>query len=64
TQSDPLGHLYKELRTLHTKVDQLESSISKKVTDDIQSSVPLIVADTLKENLSGLPTEALKNTLP
>nr|GFD54237.1 hypothetical protein [Tanacetum cinerariifolium] len=35
-QSDPLGHLYKELRTLNTKVDQLESSISKKVTDDIQ----------------------------
>nr|GFD19958.1 hypothetical protein [Tanacetum cinerariifolium] len=39
-QSDPLGHLQKELRTLNTKVDQLESSISKKVTDAIYSSVP------------------------
>nr|GEW44574.1 hypothetical protein [Tanacetum cinerariifolium] len=29
-----------EMRTLNTKVHQLESSISKKVTDDIQSSMP------------------------
>nr|GEY44342.1 hypothetical protein [Tanacetum cinerariifolium] len=34
-QSDPLGHLQKELRTLNTKFNQLESSISKKVTIDI-----------------------------
>ncbi|GKA66111.1 hypothetical protein Tco_0765919 [Tanacetum coccineum] len=63
-QSDPLGHLHEELRTLNTKVDQLESSISKKVTGDIQSSVRSIVADTLKENLLGLLSKALKNTLP
>nr|GEY73517.1 retrovirus-related Pol polyprotein from transposon TNT 1-94 [Tanacetum cinerariifolium] len=53
-----------ELRTLNTKVDQLESNISKKVIDDIQSFVPSIVADTLKANLHGLLSEALKNTLP
>ncbi|GKA26796.1 hypothetical protein Tco_0712905 [Tanacetum coccineum] len=53
-----------ELHTLNTKVDQLESSISKKVTDDIQSFVPSIVVDALKANLSGLLSEALKNTLP
>ncbi|GJU28924.1 hypothetical protein Tco_1172513 [Tanacetum coccineum] len=47
-QSDPLGHL---LLILNTKVDYLKSSISKKVADDIQSSVPLIIADALKENL-------------
>ncbi|GJR84376.1 hypothetical protein Tco_0155161 [Tanacetum coccineum] len=41
-QSDPLGHLHQELCILHTKVDQLESSISKKVTNDIQSSMPSI----------------------
>nr|GEU61938.1 retrovirus-related Pol polyprotein from transposon TNT 1-94 [Tanacetum cinerariifolium] len=35
-QSDPLGHLYEELRILNNKFDQLESSITKKVTDDIQ----------------------------
>ncbi|GKG42563.1 hypothetical protein Tco_0476861, partial [Tanacetum coccineum] len=28
-QSDPLGHLHEELRTLTTKVNQLESSITK-----------------------------------
>ncbi|GJR09135.1 hypothetical protein Tco_0791787 [Tanacetum coccineum] len=61
---DPLGHLHEELRTLNTKVDQLESSISKKVTNDIQSSVPSIVDDALKANLPGLLSEALKNTLP
>ncbi|GJU47050.1 hypothetical protein Tco_1204316 [Tanacetum coccineum] len=63
-QSDPLGHLHEELRTLNTKVDQLESSKSKKVIDDIQSSVLLIVTDTLKENLLGLLSKALKDILP
>ncbi|GJY16642.1 hypothetical protein Tco_0387064 [Tanacetum coccineum] len=62
--SDPLGHHHEELRTLNTKVDQLESSISKKVTDDIQSSIPSIVVNALKANLPGLLSEALKNTHP
>nr|GEX19534.1 hypothetical protein [Tanacetum cinerariifolium] len=53
-----------ELRTLNTKVDQLESNMSKKVIDDIQSFVPSIVVDTLKANFPGLLSEALKNTLP
>ncbi|GJR67380.1 hypothetical protein Tco_0013445 [Tanacetum coccineum] len=34
-QSDLLGHLQEELRIIHTKVDQLESIISKKVIDDL-----------------------------
>ncbi|GJY90167.1 hypothetical protein Tco_0505363 [Tanacetum coccineum] len=34
-QSDPLGHLHEELCILNNKIDQLESSITKKVTDDI-----------------------------
>ncbi|GJX52600.1 hypothetical protein Tco_0280969 [Tanacetum coccineum] len=63
-QSDSLGHLQEESRTLNTKVDQLESIISKKVADDIQSSVPLIVFYALKANLPGFLLEALKNTLP
>ncbi|GJX36478.1 hypothetical protein Tco_0248035 [Tanacetum coccineum] len=63
-QSDLFDHLLEELRTLSTKVDQLESSISKKVTDDIQSFMPSIVVDALKANLHGLLSEALKNTLP
>ncbi|GJW29726.1 hypothetical protein Tco_0046601, partial [Tanacetum coccineum] len=47
----PLYYLHEELSTLNTKVDQLESNISKKVTDDIQSFAPSIVADNLKANL-------------
>ncbi|GJY41163.1 hypothetical protein Tco_0428433 [Tanacetum coccineum] len=50
-QSDPLGRLHEELHILNTKVDQLESRVSKKVTDDVQSSVPSILADALKANL-------------
>ncbi|GJY42795.1 hypothetical protein Tco_0431008 [Tanacetum coccineum] len=48
-QSDPLGHLHEELRILNNKIDQLESSITKKVTDDIQSSVPSI--DSIKQSV-------------
>ncbi|GJZ06058.1 hypothetical protein Tco_0539851 [Tanacetum coccineum] len=50
-QSDPLGYHHEELHTLNTKVDLLESSISKKVTDDIQSSMPSIIVDALKQIL-------------
>ncbi|GJX17160.1 hypothetical protein Tco_0217992 [Tanacetum coccineum] len=64
TQSDPLGHLHKELHILTTKVNQLESSITKQVTDAIQSFVPSLVANTLKTNFPGLLSEALKNSLP
>nr|GEV63063.1 retrovirus-related Pol polyprotein from transposon TNT 1-94 [Tanacetum cinerariifolium] len=64
TQSDPFGHLQEELNLLNNKVDQLESSVSKKVAEDIQSSIPTIVADTLKAKLRGLLSEALNNIIP
>ncbi|GKC73721.1 hypothetical protein Tco_1119604, partial [Tanacetum coccineum] len=64
TQSDPLGHLHEELYLLHNKVNQLESSITKHVSDSIQSTMPLIVTNTLKEQLPGLLSNALKDTLP
>nr|GEU97437.1 hypothetical protein [Tanacetum cinerariifolium] len=63
-QLDPLSHLHEDLCILNNKIDQVDSSITKKVTDDIQSLVPLIVADSLKENLPSLLSEALQNTLP
>ncbi|GKB26898.1 retrovirus-related pol polyprotein from transposon TNT 1-94 [Tanacetum coccineum] len=63
-QSDPLGPLHEELRILNTKIDKLKSSIAKKVTDDVQYSMPSIFANSLRKNLSGLLIEALKNTLP
>nr|GEY21072.1 hypothetical protein [Tanacetum cinerariifolium] len=47
-QSDPLGHLHEELSILNNKIDQLESNITKEVTDDIKSFVRSIVADSLK----------------
>nr|GEX66745.1 hypothetical protein [Tanacetum cinerariifolium] len=63
-QSDPFGHLQEELNFLNNKVDQLESSISKKVVEDIQTSIPTIFADTLKSKLYGLLLKALNNILP
>ncbi|GJW58121.1 hypothetical protein Tco_0104852 [Tanacetum coccineum] len=63
-QSDPLGHLHEELNFLNNKVDQLESSISKKVAEYIQSSIPTIVTDTLEAKLPGLLSEAMNNILP
>ncbi|GJZ32052.1 hypothetical protein Tco_0577488 [Tanacetum coccineum] len=63
-QSDPLGHLHAEMGILNTKIDQLESSISKKVAEDMKSSVPVIVANTLKAQLPGLLSDALKDTFP
>nr|GFB20762.1 hypothetical protein [Tanacetum cinerariifolium] len=44
-QSDPIGHLHEDLCTLTTKVNQLESNITKQVTDVIQSSIPSLVVD-------------------
>ncbi|GJZ32641.1 retrovirus-related pol polyprotein from transposon TNT 1-94 [Tanacetum coccineum] len=63
-QPDPIGPLHEELCILNTKIDKLKSSITKKVTDDVQSFVPSIVANSLRKNLPGLLLEALKNTLP
>ncbi|GJS74887.1 hypothetical protein Tco_0724768 [Tanacetum coccineum] len=63
-QSDPLGHVHEELCLLNNKVNQLESNITKHVSDSIQSTMPLIVTNTLKEQLPGLLSDALKDTLP
>ncbi|GJT28629.1 hypothetical protein Tco_0908904 [Tanacetum coccineum] len=46
-QSDPLGPLHEELRILNTKIDKLESNITKKVTDDVQSSMPSITTSSI-----------------
>ncbi|GJW56141.1 hypothetical protein Tco_0102872 [Tanacetum coccineum] len=62
--SEPFGHLQGELHSLNTKVDKLESSISKSVPYEIKSSIPSCVADAIKEQLHGLLKEALKACLP
>nr|GEV29769.1 reverse transcriptase domain-containing protein [Tanacetum cinerariifolium] len=56
--------LVSELRKLSAKVDQLESSIFKKVTKAIQSSVPSLITVALKEQLSELLSETLKTSIP
>ncbi|GKA29085.1 hypothetical protein Tco_0715330 [Tanacetum coccineum] len=60
---DPLGHLQKEFAILSSKVDQLESTISKQVFEELRSFMPSLVSDALKETLPGLLVDALKSTL-
>ncbi|GKA19300.1 hypothetical protein Tco_0699215 [Tanacetum coccineum] len=50
-----------EMSTLKTKIDQLESSITKKVAEDIQSSIPTLVDAQVQKNLQAqLPSLLLK----
>ncbi|GJS95659.1 hypothetical protein Tco_0802627 [Tanacetum coccineum] len=49
--SDSLGHLRRELTTISSKVDWLESKITKRVSDDLKSSIPSLVFDALKGTL-------------
>ncbi|GJX13265.1 hypothetical protein Tco_0205023 [Tanacetum coccineum] len=65
TQSDPLGHLHEELGILNTKIDQLESSISKKVVEDmksfIQDSIKSSVSESIAEELPQVDAQIQKN---
>nr|GEW75275.1 retrovirus-related Pol polyprotein from transposon TNT 1-94 [Tanacetum cinerariifolium] len=61
---DPLGHLQRELTTISSKIDQLESQVTKCIFDELKSSVPSLVTNTLKEQLPGLLLDALKDTFP
>nr|GEV07052.1 retrovirus-related Pol polyprotein from transposon TNT 1-94 [Tanacetum cinerariifolium] len=62
--TDPFGHLRRELTTIFSKVDQLESCITKHVFEELKSSVPSLVSDALKETLHGLLVDALQVSLP
>ncbi|GKA90446.1 hypothetical protein Tco_0812316 [Tanacetum coccineum] len=62
--SDPLGHLQRKLTTISSKVDQLESCITKNVSKELKSYVPTLVSDALKETLPGLLANALKASIP
>ncbi|GJV57933.1 hypothetical protein Tco_1458938 [Tanacetum coccineum] len=57
--SDPLGHLRKEISSLTTQVQQLESSITQKVADK-----PEIINESLKVTLPDLISESLKLAIP
>ncbi|GJS27319.1 hypothetical protein Tco_0487939 [Tanacetum coccineum] len=62
--ADPFGHLQRELATISSKVDQMESKITKRVSDELKSFVPSLVSDALKETLPGLLADSLKASLP
>ncbi|GKB30079.1 hypothetical protein Tco_0869480 [Tanacetum coccineum] len=64
TESDPLGHLQKDISLLATKVNNLESSLSQQVADKTDDSVPRMVADALEERLPELLSDTLKTILP
>ncbi|GKE45063.1 hypothetical protein Tco_1472347, partial [Tanacetum coccineum] len=61
--SDPLGHLWPEISSLSNKVDNLESSLVKKVSSKLEESVPRMVADAFKERMIKLLSDILKNIL-
>ncbi|GJZ42638.1 hypothetical protein Tco_0589893 [Tanacetum coccineum] len=60
---DSLGPLQAQITSISDKVDQLESNITKKVSE-IESSMPTLITETLKEKLPEVLSEALKNALP
>ncbi|GJV75123.1 hypothetical protein Tco_1506707 [Tanacetum coccineum] len=60
-QSDPIGHLCKEIISLTA---QLESSITQKVTEKLEESVPDLIAESLKATLPNLISESLKLAIP
>ncbi|GKC30106.1 hypothetical protein Tco_1037400, partial [Tanacetum coccineum] len=47
--SDTRGHLRAEISSLSNKVDNLESSLAKKVSSKLEESVPIKVADAFEE---------------
>ncbi|GKA64015.1 uncharacterized mitochondrial protein-like protein [Tanacetum coccineum] len=61
---NPLGHLRKEISSLTSKVQHLESSITQQVADKLEEFVPDLVAEALKSTLLKLLSESLKNVMP
>nr|GEV73879.1 hypothetical protein [Tanacetum cinerariifolium] len=47
--SDTISHLQTELTSLSAKVDQMESSIIKKISKEMHSSVPTLINEALKQ---------------
>ncbi|GJX02546.1 hypothetical protein Tco_0186459 [Tanacetum coccineum] len=62
--SESISHIKEEIISLSTKIGQMESNITKKVSEEVQSSVLVLISEALKQELPGLLTDALKTTLP
>ncbi|GKC90541.1 hypothetical protein Tco_1151190 [Tanacetum coccineum] len=52
--TDTTSHLQAEITSLSTKVNQMESNITKKVSEEIQTSVPTLITKALKQQLPGM----------
>ncbi|GJT81882.1 hypothetical protein Tco_1056224 [Tanacetum coccineum] len=69
--SDPLGHLRPEISSLSNKVDNLESSLAKKVSSKLEESVPRMalpkfdqmVQETMQSTVSELIRKPLNKEL-
>ncbi|GJR38929.1 hypothetical protein Tco_1214613 [Tanacetum coccineum] len=61
--SDTLSHLQEEVISLTTKVGQMESNITRKVSEEIHSPIPALITEALKQQLPGLLIDALQSTL-
>ncbi|GJT61686.1 hypothetical protein Tco_1005219 [Tanacetum coccineum] len=57
---DPLGQLRKEISSLTTHVQRLESSITHKVANKLEEYVPDLVVESLKATLPALISKSLK----
>ncbi|GJT03440.1 DNA-directed DNA polymerase [Tanacetum coccineum] len=62
--SDPLGHLRKEISSLTTQVQQLETFITQKVADKLEEFVPGLIVKFLKETMPDLISKSLKLAIP
>nr|GEU64350.1 hypothetical protein [Tanacetum cinerariifolium] len=61
---DHMGHICKEVSSLHSRLADMESSIVQQVSAEFKSSLPALVTDSLKEKLPSLILDALKDTFP
>ncbi|GJW05702.1 ribonuclease H-like domain-containing protein [Tanacetum coccineum] len=56
---DPLGHIHKDLSSLTSRVEYLESSLAQEVADKIEDYMPILAANAFEERIPDL----LSNTL-
>ncbi|GKF41373.1 hypothetical protein Tco_0124715 [Tanacetum coccineum] len=61
---DHMDHICEEVSSLHSRLEDLESSIAQKFFEEIHSSLPTLVTNALKEHLHGILSATLKDCLP
>ncbi|GJZ08138.1 hypothetical protein Tco_0542421 [Tanacetum coccineum] len=61
---DHMDHICEEVSSLHSRLEDLESSIAQKVFDEIHLSLPTLITNALKEHLPRILSATLKDCLP